>query len=133
MTYATYAPAPVQTVPMQAQAYAPAPVATVPIQAQVKQPKPLTPAQIVFTIVNSELAKFRRAGQTVDAKATRQAYQQHYTGWTSEQLMQAAFNLVQVYDQTTKQWRLVQNEQELKAKQIQFSKRFHYWKNRTAV
>ena len=118
MTYATYAPAPVQTVPMQ---------------AQVKQPKPLTPAQIVFTIVNSELAKFRRAGQTVDAKATKEAYQQHYTGWTPEQLIQAAFNLVQVYDQNTKQWRLVQNEQELKAKQVQFSKRFHYWKNRAAA
>ena len=131
MTYATYAP--VQSVPMQAQAYAPAPVTTVPIQAQVKQPKPLTPAQIVFTIINSELAKFRRAGQTVDAKATREAYQQYYTGWTPEQLMQAAFNLVQVYDQTTKQWRLIQNEQELKTKQVQFSKRFHYWKNRTAI
>ena len=93
----------------------------------------MTPAQIVFTIVNSELAKFRRAGQTVDAKATREAYQKHYTGWTPEQLMQAAFNLVQIYDQTIKQWRLVQNEQELKTKQVQFSKKFHYWKNRTAI
>ena len=124
MTY-SYAPA-----LNQVQAYAP--VQSV-AAAQPKQVKPLDEKQIVFTIVNSELAKFKREGKQVDAKATRIAYQQHYTGWSREQLMQAAFHLVQVYDQNTKSWRLVQNEQELRDKQVQFSKRFYYWKNRHAA
>jgi hypothetical protein len=123
MTFA-YTPALVQT-----QAYVPVqPV----IPTQYQQTKPLTPEQIVFTIVNSELAKFKRAGQTVDAKTTRITYQQHYTGWTRDQLLQAAFTLVQIYDQNSQQWRLVQNEQELRAKQVQFSKKYHFWKNRNA-
>lgn len=124
-----YAPALAQSqayAPTQNQAYAPT-------QTNNRvQAKPLSEAQIVFTIINSELDKFRREGNQVDAKATRIAYQQHYTGWTRQQLMQAAFNLVQIYDQNTKQWRLIQNEQELQGKQIQFSKRFSYWKNRSA-
>ena len=120
-----YAPAPVQ----QVQGYAPQPVPQV--QAQV--PKPLTETQIVFTIINSEVAKFKRLGHSIDPKATRETYQKHYTGWTQQQLMQAALSLVEIYDQYAKVWRLAQNEQEVRSKQQQFSKRYNYFKNRRAA
>ncbi len=125
-----------QFAPVQTQAYAPVlnQASYVPnAPAALAQPKPLNEKQIVFTIVNSELAKFKRAGQQVDAKAIKALYQQHYTGWSCSQLMLAALNLVQIYDQNTKQWRLVANEAELKSKQVQFSKRFSYWKSRSVA
>jgi anaerobic ribonucleoside-triphosphate reductase len=125
MTYTAYAPVQTQGYAPTAQNYVPVPVQSV--------PKPLTEAQIVFTIVNSEIAKFKRQGQDVDARATKAAYQQHYTGWNQQQLIQAALNLVQVYDQTTKQWRLILNEQELRGKQQEFSKRYNYFKNRSVA
>ena len=145
MTYTTYAPA-----NTQAQAYAPrtsgytpAPVPAqkyTPVLGRVSNqtqtvalPKPLTEAQIVFTIINSEIAKFKRQGQNVDAKAIKLAYQQYYAGWTRQQILQAAFALVEIYDQQTVQWRLIANEQELRSKQVQFSKRYHYFKSRRAV
>ena len=59
----------------------------------------MTEAQIVFTIINSEIAKFKRQGQNVDAKAVKLAYQQYYAGWTKQQILQAAFALVEIYDQ----------------------------------
>ena len=135
MTYTTYAPAVIQ-----AQSYAPTPVPAqkyTPVLGQVSNqtqtvalPKALTEAQIVFTIINSEIAKFKRQGQNADAKAIKLAYQQYYIGWTRQQILQAAFALVEIYDQHTKQWRLIANEQELRSKQVQFSKRYHYFKNR---
>ena len=133
MTYTT-AYAPVQT---QAQAYAPvinyAPVQAAPVaKPVVKQPKPLTIEQIVFTIVNSEIARMKREKLAFDAKSVRLVYQQHYANWTREQLMQAAFHLVLIHDKTINQWRLVANEAELRQKQIQFSKNFFYAKKRFA-
>ena len=130
---------PVQNVPNYApigtQAYAPSQTqAYTPVQnVPVRQPKPLSVAQIVFTIVNSEIAKYKRAGQNVDAQALRQSYQAHYTGWTYQQLMQAAFNLVETYDHNTRQWRLIRDEQELRTKQAEFSRRYHYWNNQSAT
>ena len=145
MTYTTYAPANTQVqgyaprtsgytpAPVPAQKYTPA-LGRVPNQTQtVAPPKPLTEAQIVFTIINSEIAKFKRQGQNVDAKAIKLAYQQYYAGWTRQQILQAAFALVEIYDQQTVQWRLIANEQELRSKQVQFSKRYHYFKNRRAA
>lgn len=144
MTYTTYAPAVIQaqgyaprtsgyTPALPAQKYTPA-LGRVPSQTQtVALPKPLTEAQIVFTIINSEIAKFKRQGQNVDAKAVKLAYQQYYAGWTRQQILQAAFALVEIYDQQTVQWRLIANEQELRSKQVQFSKRYHYFKNRRAA
>jgi hypothetical protein len=126
MTYTT-AYAPVQT-----QAYAPVQSVASYVPEQVKQLKPWTIEQLVFTIINSEIDKFKRAGQIVDAKATRDTYQQYYTGWNREQIMQAAFNLVEIYDHQTRQWRLVQNEQELRTKQKQCSRKFHYWNKQIA-
>lgn len=127
----TQAHVPVQNVPSyaptQVQAYTP--VQSVP----VRQPKPLSVAQIVFTIVNSEIAKYKRAGQNVDVQALRQSYQAHYTGWNYQQLMQAAFSLVEIYDHNTRQWRLIRDEQELRTKQAEFSKRYHYWNNQSAT
>jgi len=145
MTYTTYAPAntQVQTYAPRTSGYTPAAVPAqkytpalgrVPNQTQtVALPKPLTEAQIVFTIINSEIAKFKRQGQNVDAKAIKLAYQQYYAGWTRQQILQAAFALVEIYDQQTVQWRLIANEQELRSKQVQFSKRYHYFKNRRAA
>ena len=142
MTY-TYAPAATQV-----QGYAPTMQSYAPVPAQkytpvlnrvsnqtqtVALPKALTEAQIVFTIVNSEISKFKRQGQNTDAKAIKLAYQQYYAGWTRQQILQAAFSLVEIYDQHTKQWRLIANEQELRSKQVQFSKRYHYFKNRRAA
>jgi hypothetical protein len=142
MTYTTYAPAVIQAqgyaprtsgytpAPVPAQKYTPV-LGRVPNQTQtVALPKALTEAQIVFTIINSEIAKFKRQGQNVDAKAVKLAYQQYYAGWTRQQLIQAAFALVEIYDQSTAQWRSIANEQELRNKQVQFSKRYHYFKNR---
>jgi len=145
MTYTTYAPANTQVqgyalrtsgytpAPVPAQKYTPA-LGRVTNQAQtVALPKPLTEAQIVFTIINSEIAKFKRQGQNVDARAIKLAYQQYYAGWTRQQILQAAFALVEIYEQQTVQWRLIANEQELRSKQVQFSKRYHYFKNRRAA
>ena len=133
MTYTAYAPAVQNYAPaLPTQKYAPV-LNRVSSRTRTAQPKPLTEAQIVFTIVNSEIGKFKRLGQNNDPKATKLAYQQHYTGWTREQLLKAAFALVEVYDQRTKQWRLIANEQELRGKQVQFSKRYHYFKNRRAA
>ncbi|MEO1672998.1 MAG: hypothetical protein AAFR77_19840, partial [Cyanobacteria bacterium J06631_2] len=111
MTYTTYAPANTQVqgyalrtsgytpAPVPAQKYTPA-LGRVTNQAQtVALPKPLTEAQIVFTIINSEIAKFKRQGQNVDARAVKLAYQQYYAGWTRQQILQAAFALVEIYDQ----------------------------------
>ena len=135
MTYTTYAPAVTQV-----QGYAPTMQSYTPVLSRVSNqtqtvalPKALTEAQIVFTIVNSEISKFKRQGQNTDAKAIKQAYQQYYAGWTRQQILQAAFSLVEIYDQHTKQWRLIANEQELRSKQVQFSKRYHYFKNRRAA
>ena len=135
MTYTTYAPAATQV-----QGYAPTMQSYTPVLSRVPNktqavalPKALTEAQIVFTIVNSEISKFKRQGQNTDAKAIKLAYQQYYAGWTREQILQAAFALVEIYDQHTKQWRLIANEQELRSKQVQFSKRYHYFKNRRAA
>ena len=135
MTYTTYAPAATQV-----QGYAPTMQSYTPVLSRVSNqtqtvalPKALTEAQIVFTIVNSEISKFKRQGQNTDAKAIKQAYQQYYAGWTRQQILQAAFSLVEIYDQHTKQWRLIANEQELRSKQVQFSKRYHYFKNRRAA
>lgn len=125
MTYTTYAP-------VQTQAYAPVQSVASYVLEQVKEPKPLTIEQLVFTIINSEIDKFKRAGQNVDAKSTRLTYQQYYTGWNREQIIQAAFNLVEIYDHQTRQWRLVQNEQELRSKQKQYSRKFHYWNKQNA-
>ncbi len=144
MTYTTYAPAVTQTqgYAPTVQSYTPAPVPAqkytpvlnrVPNKTQTALPKALTEAQIVFTIVNSEISKFKRQGQNTDAKAIKLAYQQYYAGWTRQQILQAAFALVEIYDQHTKQWRLIANEQELRNKQVQFSKRYHYFKNRRAA
>ncbi|MFM2314211.1 MAG: hypothetical protein ACRC1Z_26975 [Waterburya sp.] len=137
MTYTTYAPAvtQVQGYAPTIQSYTPTPVLRqVPNQTQaVALPKALTEAQIVFTIVNSEISKLKRQGQNTDAKAIKLAYQQYYASWTRQQLLQAAFALVEVYDQHTGQWRLIANEQELRSKQVQFSKRYHYFKNRRAA
>ena len=145
MTYTTYAPANTQArgyaprtsgytpARVSAQKYTPV-LSRVSNQTQtVALPKPLTEAQIVFTIINSEIAKFKRQGQNVDAKAVKLAYQQYYAGWTRQQILQAAFALVEIYDQQTVQWRLIANEQELRSKQVQFSKRYHYFKNRRAA
>ena len=144
MTY-TYAPAvtQVQSYAPTMQSYTPATVpaqkytpvlSQVPNQTQtVALPKALTEAQIVFTIVNSEISKFKRQGQNADAKAIKLAYQQYYAGWSRQQLIQAAFALVEIYDQSTGQWRLIANEQELRSKQVQFSKRYHYFKNKRAA
>ena len=41
-------------------------------------------------------------------------------------------NVVQIYDKTTKTWRLVTNEAEIGQKQAEFSKRYHFFKNRAA-
>ena len=135
MTYTTYAPAATQV-----QGYAPTMQSYTPVLSRVSNqtqtvalPKALTEAQIVFTIVNSEISKFKRQGQNTDAKAIKLAYQQYYAGWTRQQILQAAFSLVEIYDQHTKQWRLIANEQELRSKQVQFSKRYHYFKNRRAA
>ena len=135
MTYTTYAPAATQV-----QGYAPTMQSYTPVLSRVPNktqavalPKALTEAQIVFTIVNSEISKFKRQGQNTDAKAIKLAYQQYYAGWTREQILQAAYALVEIYDQHTKQWRLIANEQELRSKQVQFSKRYHYFKNRRAA
>lgn len=135
MTYTTYAPAATQV-----QSYAPTMQSYTPVLSRVPNktqavalPKALTEAQIVFTIVNSEISKFKRQGQNTDAKAIKLAYQQYYAGWTREQILQAAYALVEIYDQHTKQWRLIANEQELRSKQVQFSKRYHYFKNRRAT
>ena len=135
MTYTTYAPAVTQV-----QGYAPTMQSYTPVLSRVPNktqavalPKALTEAQIVFTIVNSEISKFKRQGQNTDAKAIKQAYQQYYAGWTRQQLLQAAYALVEIYDQHTKQWRLIGNEQELRSKQVQFSKRYNYFKNRRAA
>ena len=145
MTYTTYAPAVtlVQGYAPTMQSYTPTPVPAqkytpvlrqVPNQTQaVALPKPLTEAQIVFTIVNSEISKFKRQGQNIEAKAIKLTYQQYYAGWSKQQLLQAAYALVEIYDQHTKQWRLIANEQELRSKQVQFSKRYHYFKNRRAA
>ena len=144
MTY-TYAPAvtQVQGYAPTVQSYTPTPVPAqkyTPVLSRVSNktqavalPKALTEAQIVFTIVNSEISKFKRQGQNTDAKAIKLAYQQYYAGWTRQQILQAAFALVEIYDQHTKQWRLIANEQELRSKQVQFSKRYHYFKNRRAA
>ena len=144
MTY-TYAPAAtqVQGYAPTMQSYTPAPVPAkkyTPVLSRVSNqtqaialPKALTEAQIVFTIVNSEISKFKRQGQNTDAKAIKLAYQQYYAGWTRQQILQAAFSLVEIYDQHTKQWRLIASEQELRSKQVQFSKRYHYFKNRRAA
>ena len=135
MTYTTYAPAVTQV-----QGYAPTMQSYTPVLSRVPNktqavalPKALTEAQIVFTIVNSEISKFKRQGQNTDAKAIKLAYQQYYAGWAKQQILQAAFALVEIYDQHTKQWRLIANEQELRSKQVQFSKRYHYFKNRRAA
>ena len=77
------------------------------VQLQVKQVKELTCEQLVFTIINSEIARFKREKVNVDAKTVRESYQAFYAGWTQPQLMQAAMNVVQIYDKTTKIWRLV--------------------------
>ncbi|MEL6439104.1 MAG: hypothetical protein AAFQ80_07620 [Cyanobacteria bacterium J06621_8] len=100
---------------------------------QVQQLKPLTPAQIVFAITNSEIEKYRRFGNNVDAKQTIASYQQHYTGWTTDQLLQAAFQVVEIYDQSIQQWRLVRSYEELRLKQQQFSKRNSYFRSRRAA
>ena len=135
MTYTTYAPAVTQV-----QGYAPTMQSYTPVLSRVPNktqavalPKALTEAQIVFTIVNSEISKFKRQGQNTDAKAIKLAYQQYYAGWTRQQLLQAAYALVEIYDQHTKQWRLIANEHELRSKQVQFSKRYNYFKNRRAA
>ena len=136
MTYTTYAPAVTQTqgYAPRMQSYTPAPAGQVSGQSRTATlPKALTEAQIVFTIVNSEINKFKRQGQNSDAKAIKLAYQQHYAGWSKQQLLQAAYALVEIYDQHTKQWRLIANEQELLSKQVQFSKRYYYFKNRRAA
>ena len=134
MTYTTYAPAAtqVQGYAPTMQSYTPV-LSRVPNKTQTALPKALTEAQIVFTIVNSEISKFKRQGQNTDAKAIKLAYQQYYAGWSKQQILQAAFALVEIYDQHTKQWRLIANEQELRSKQVQFSKRYHYFKNRRAA
>ncbi|MDJ0589309.1 MAG: hypothetical protein QNJ72_04830 [Pleurocapsa sp. MO_226.B13] len=146
MTYTNYAPAvtQVQGYAPRMQSYTPASARAqkyMPVLSQVSgqsrtvtPPKALTEAQIVFTIINSEIGKFKRQGQNTDVKAIKLAYQQHYAGWTRQQILQAAYALVEIYDQHTKQWRLIANEQELRSKQVQFSKRYHYFKNiRTAA
>ena len=143
MTYTSYAPAATQVrgYAPTIQSYSPVPVQKyTPVPSQVSNqtqavalPKALTEAQIVFTIINSEIAKFKRQGQNTDAKAIKLAYQQYYAGWTRQQLIQAAFALVEIYDQSTAQWRSIANEQELRNKQVQFSKRYHYFKNRRAA
>jgi len=46
--------------------------------------------------------------------------------------MQAAMNVVQIYDKTTKIWRLVIDKAEIRQKQAEFSKRYHFFKNRAA-
>jgi hypothetical protein len=103
------------------------------VQLQVKQVNSLTCEQLVFTIINSEIARFKREKVNVDAKTVRESYQAFYAGWTQPQLMQAAMNVVQIYDQTTKIWRLVTSEAEIKQKQAEFSKRYHFFKNRAAL
>ena len=127
MTYTNYAPAVTQTqgYAPRMQSYTPAPATAqkyTPVLNQVSGqsrtvtlPKALTEAQIVFTIVNSEINKFKRQGQNSDAKAIKLAYQQYYAGWSKQQLLQAAYALVEIYDQHTKQWRLIANEQELRS------------------
>jgi hypothetical protein len=112
----------------QAQTFVPAQF----VQLQVKQVKELTDEQLVFTIINSEIARFKREKVNVDAKIVRGSYQAFYAGWTQPQLMQAAMNVVQIYDQTTKNWRLVTSEAEIRQKQAEFSKRYHFFKNRAA-
>jgi hypothetical protein len=99
------------------------------VQLKVKE---LTDEQLVFTIINSEIGRFKREKVNVDAKTVRESYQAFYAGWTQPQLMQAAMNVVQIYDQTTKIWRLVTSEAEIRQKQIEFSKRYHFFKNRAA-
>ncbi|NJL51031.1 MAG: DUF1738 domain-containing protein [Hydrococcus sp. SU_1_0] len=143
--YTTYAPAAtqIQGYASSTQGYTPVPVLaqkSTPMLNQVSKqtrivepPKALTEAQIVFTIINSEISKFKRQGQNVEAKAIKLAYQQYYAGWNKQQILQAAFALVEMYDQHTGQWRLIVNEQELRNKQVQFSKRYHYFKNRRAA
>ena len=145
MTYTAYAPATtqIQSYVPKMQSYTPAPVPAqkyTPVLSLVRNqtqtlalPKALTEAQIVFTIINSEIAKFKRQGQNPDAKAIKLAYQQYYAGWSKQQILQAAFALVEIYDQHTGQWRLIANEQELRSKQVQFSKRYHYFKNKRAA
>ena len=135
MTYTAYAPATTQI-----QSYVPKMQSYTPVLSLVSNqtqtlalPKALTEAQIVFTIINSEIAKFKRQGQNPDAKAIKLAYQQYYAGWSKQQILQAAFALVEIYDQHTGQWRLIANEQELRSKQVQFSKRYHYFKNKRAA
>jgi hypothetical protein len=100
---------------------------------QLKQVKELTCEQLVFTIINSEIARFKRDKVNVDAKTVRESYQAFYAGWTQPQLMQAAMNVVQIYDQTTKIWRLVTSKAEIKQKQAEFSKRYHFFKNRAVL
>ncbi|MEY2831102.1 MAG: hypothetical protein RLZZ574_360 [Cyanobacteriota bacterium] len=112
----------------QAQTFVPAQF----VQLQVKQVKKLTCEQLVFTIINSEIARFKREKVNVNAKTVRESYQAFYAGWTQPQLMQAAMNVVQIYDKTTKIWRLVTSEAEIKQKQAEFSKRYHFFKNSTA-
>lgn len=145
MTYTTYAPAvtQVQGYASSTHGYTPVPVLaqkSTPMLNQVSKqtrivepPKALTEAQIVFTIINSEISKFKRQGQNVEAKAIKLAYQQYYAGWNKQQILQAAFALVEMYDQHNGRWRLIVNEQELRSKQVQFSKRYHYFKNRRAA
>ena len=135
MTYTAYAPATTQI-----QSYVPKMQSYTPVLSLVSNqtqtlalPKALTEAQIVFTIINSEIAKFKRQGQNPDAKAIKLAYQQYYAGWSKQQILEAAFALVEIYDQHTGQWRLIANEQELRSKQVQFSKRYHYFKNKRAA
>ncbi|NJK58187.1 MAG: hypothetical protein HC939_20495 [Pleurocapsa sp. SU_5_0] len=112
----------------QAQTFAPAQV----VQLQIKQVKELTCEQLVFTIINSEIARFKREKVNVDAKTIRESYQAFYAGWTQPQLMQAAMNVVLIFDKTTKIWRLVANEAEIRQKQTEFSRRYHFFKKNTA-
>ena len=97
-----------------------------------KKQKQLTCDQIVFTILESMFLAYKKAGQKIDHKATKQVYKNHYAGWSQARLTQAALALVKIYDRNTKQWRLIRNENELRYMQQYFSRAYLARKKRFA-
>ena len=99
---------------------------------KLEKAKQLTCDQIVFTIIESMFLAYKRAGQKIDHKATKQVYKNHYAGWSQSQLTQAALELVKIYDKDAKQWRLIRNENELRYMQQYFSRAYLARKKRFA-
>lgn len=120
------------------QAYSPAqpmqPQAYVPIQptAPVKpaQFKPLSKDQLIFTLTNSAIADVKRTGVKPDYQVIKAQYKAFYSTMPIEQVYASAMAYVTIYDEAISQWRPVQNEQELRARQRAFSRQFFYWKNK---